>query len=109
MSLSDMQRCIQECQRCHSVCLQGIVHCLRKGVSHADANHITTMVDCMEMCATCLNFMLRESPRHHRTCEVCAEFCDACAKSCATFVDDDQMRQCEAECHRCAELCREMV
>src|SRR5215471_14826050 len=80
-----------------------------QGAGHADANHITTMVDCMEMCATCLNFMLRESPRHHRTCEVCAEFCDACAKSCTSFQDDDEMRRCAAECQRCAELCREMV
>ena len=49
MSLSDMQRCIQECLRCHGVCLTAIAHCLRKGGRHADPNHITTMLDCVEM------------------------------------------------------------
>ena len=109
MSLSDLQRCIQECQRCHGVCLTAIAHCLRKGGRHADPNHITTMLDCVEMCATCLNFMLHDSPRHRRTCEVCAEVCDACAKSCGMFEDDDEMRRCAAECQRCAEACRQMV
>ena len=109
MSLSAMQRCIQECQRCHGVCLTAIAHCLRKSGRHADPNHITAMLDCVEMCATCLSFMLRGSPRHRRTCEVCAEVCDACAKSCAMFEDDDEMRRCAAECQRCAEACREML
>src|SRR5262245_3600116 len=109
MSLTDMQRCIQECQRCREECLQAVVHCLRRGGRHAEAGHITTLLDCVEMCATSANFMLRESMRHRRVCEICAEICDACAKSCATFRDDDEMRRCEAECHRCAELCREMA
>ena len=109
MSLAEMQGAIQECERCHNVCLGIIAHCLRKGGRHADPNHITTLLDCVDMCATSANFMLRDSPRHRRTCEVCAEVCDACAKSCATFRDDDEMRRCEAECHRCAESCREMA
>jgi hypothetical protein len=71
--------------------------------------HITALEDCVEMCATCVNFMLRDSHQHHRTCEICAEVCDACAKSCAVFEDDDEMRRCEAECHRCAETCRQTM
>lgn len=107
--MGDMQRCIQECERCHDVCLQAIALSLRKGGRQAEPGHITTLLDCVDMCATSVNFMLRESTRHRRTCELCAEVCDACAKSCASFHDDDEMRRCEAECHRCAELCREMA
>jgi hypothetical protein len=106
---AEMQRAIQECQRCHDVCLQTIGYCLGKGGRHAEAGHITTLLDCVQMCSTCADFMLRDSARHRRICEVCAEVCDACAKSCATFHDDDEMRRCEAECHRCAESCREMA
>jgi len=108
MSSNLMQRCIEECERCHDLCLTAIAHCLRRGGRHAEPSHITTLLDCVEMCATSVDFMLRESARHRRTCELCAEVCDACAKSCAGFHDDDEMRRCEAECHRCAELCREM-
>ena len=107
--MGDMQRVIQECETCHDVCLQAMVHGLRKGGRHAEPGHITTLLDCVDMCATSVNFMVRESPRHRRTCELCAEVCDACAKSCGSFRDDDEMGRCEAECHRCAELCREMA
>src|SRR5258707_14702522 len=108
MSLSDMQHCIHECEKCHDMCVQMIAHCLRKGGRHADPDHITTLLDCVDMCAASVAFMLRDSARSRRLCEVCAEVCDACARSCATFVDDDEMKRCEAECHRCAEACRQM-
>jgi hypothetical protein len=107
--MTEVQRCIQECEKCHDVCLKVIVYCLRTGGRHAETAHVTTLLDCVDTCATSVNVMLRESPRHRRVCEVCAEMCDACAKSCAAFHDDDEMRRCEAECHRCAESCREMA
>jgi hypothetical protein len=53
--------------------------------------------------------MLLGSPHHVRTCEVCAEVCTACAKSCEAFSGDDIMLRCAAECRRCAESCREMA
>jgi len=109
MALNDMQRCIQECERCHDVCLKALTYCLRKGGRYADINHITALLDCAEMCRTCVSFMVRESPRHHHTCGVCAVMCDACAKSCSAFEGDDEMRLCVAECHRCAESCKEMA
>jgi hypothetical protein len=109
MSPSEMHQAIQECEKCHDVCLQAISHGLRKAGRYADPSHVTTLLDCVDMCATSANFMLRDSARHRRTCELCAEVCDACAKSCATFPDDEEMRRCEAECHRCAESCRRMA
>jgi len=104
-----MERCIHECEKCHDICLRAVTYCLRKGERYEDASHITALLDCVEMCRTCASFMLRESPRHHHTCGVCAEICDACAKSCAAFKDDDEMQRCAAECQRCAESCRAMV
>jgi len=108
-SPSDIHRAILECETCHDVCVQTIAHCLRKGDKYAEPGHITTLLDCVDMCVTSAAFMLRESHRHRRTCEICAEVCDACAKSCATFPNDDEMRRCEAECHRCAASCRRMA
>jgi hypothetical protein len=80
MSFTDMQRCIQECERCHDTCVQVIGYCLHRGGRHADPNHIATLLDCADMCATSANLLVRDSPRHRRTCEICAEVCDGCAK-----------------------------
>jgi hypothetical protein len=67
------------------------------------------LLDCADMCATSVNFMLRESTLHRKTSEVCAEVCIACAKSCESFPDDDVLSRCAEECRRCAETCREMA
>ena len=69
---ADMQRYIDECESCHDICLQVVVYCLRQGGRHAEVGHITTVLDCADMCATSANFMLRESTMQRRTCEVCA-------------------------------------
>lgn len=79
----EMQQCIEECQNCHSVCLQMAAnHCLEMGGKHVEPVHFRTMLDCAEICETSANFMLRSSQLHARTCAACAEVCEACAKSC---------------------------
>jgi hypothetical protein len=104
----EIQRCIDECESCRGVCLKAVAHCLERGGRHAEPHHITTLLDCVDMCTITANFLLRGSKMHRRTCEVCAEVCDACAKSCEAL-DDDVMRRCAAECQRCATSCRAMV
>ena len=104
-----MQRCIDECQSCHEVCLETATHCLQQGGRHSDPKHMTALLDCADICAISADFMLRSSERHRRTCEVCAEVCEACAKSCESIGDDDVMRRCAEECRRCADSCRQMA
>lgn len=104
----DMQNCIKECLSCHSICLETIQYCLQKGGKHASADHIQALRDCAEACQTSANFMLSSSPLHPRTCGVCAEACERCAKSCEAMGDDEQMKACAEECWRCAESCRKM-
>ena len=36
----DMQAAIQECEKCHDVCVSTMTHCLDQGSRHAEANHI---------------------------------------------------------------------
>src|SRR6185295_12890112 len=69
-------------------------------------DHVTVLLDCIQICDASRDFMLRDSSRHRLTCEACAEICDACATSCAAFKGDDQLERCQAECHRCSESCR---
>ena len=104
---AEMQHCIDECESCRGVCLRTVAYCLDRRGRHA--GEISTLLDCLDMCMTCENFLLRDSPAHLRTCELCAEICEACARSCDRFPEDDMMRGCATACRRCAEACREMV
>ena len=105
----DMEKCIQECLGCHSVCLQTVAYCLPMGGRHAEPGHIRLLLDCAEICQTSANFMLRGSDLHGRTCAVCAEVCERCAQDCEQFGDDEQMRACAEACRRCAESCSRMA
>ena len=109
MSSEDMQRCIQECLNCHSICMTTISYCLQKGGAHAEAPHNRLLLDCVEICQASANFMLRGSDLHMRICGVCAEICERCADDCAQFSDDEAMRNCAMACRRCADSCRSMA
>ena len=107
---ADMQRCIEECSACHQICLKTIHHCLGMGGKHAEQSHVRLMADCVQICATSADFMLRESPLHHLTCRACAEVCQQCAADCEKIGPNDaQMKQCAEACRKCAESCRKMA
>lgn len=106
----EMQQCIEDCLRCHGVCLQTASHCLELGGKHADPAHIGLLLDCSEICRTAANFMLRSSDHHQRICSVCAEICRACADDCERMAGDDSMlQQCAMECRRCQQSCERMA
>jgi hypothetical protein len=104
-----MQECIDNCTRCHAICVETITHCLQKSAKHAQAGHVRLLLDCAQICATSADFMLRGSDLHPRTCGVCAEVCARCAEDCERMADDDMMRRCAEACRRCAESCRSMA
>jgi hypothetical protein len=107
---SEMQQCIDECTRCHNVCLATVSHCLELGGKHADPAHIGLLLDCGEICQTSANFMLRGSERHQLTCRICADICGACAEACERMGKDDEMlAQCAEECRRCQRSCERMA
>jgi len=106
---AEMERCIAECESCRNVCLAAVAHCLDQRARHAESSHIGSLLDCVDMCTTSVNFMLRGSKEHRRVCELCAEICDACAESCERLPTDEVMRDCAKACRRCAEACRLMA
>ncbi len=105
----EMRNCIDECQSCHAICVETVTHCLQKGGRHSEAEHIRLLLDCVEICQTSADFMLRGSDLHVHTCAACAEVCERCAEDCERMADDDMMRRCAESCRRCAESCRRMV
>src|SRR4051812_35452592 len=111
----DMRRCAEECHRCHDVCLETISHCLHMGGEHADPHHIRLMMDCVQICHTSGDFMLRGSDLHHETCRTCSVICARCAADCQRLADNGgaaegkkAMQTCADQCRRCADSCRKM-
>lgn len=104
-----MESGIRTALDCHSICLETVTHCLTKGGTHAQPDHIRLLLDCAEICQTAANFMTRRSTLHTETCRVCADVCDRCAESCEQLGDDESMRRCAEMCRACAESCRQMT
>jgi len=105
----NIRECIDDCHRCHDICLATVGHCLEMGGEHAEPDHIQLLLDCAEICQTSANFMLRTSDFHGQVCEVCAEVCERCAEDCERFEDDQAMQQCAEVCRNCARSCRDMA
>ena len=103
-----MRSCIDECQSCHEVCVETLAHCLAMGGEHAEAEHITMLMDCAQICTSSADFMLRGSSLHAGVCGVCADICEECAESCEAL-EGAEMKRCADQCRRCAESCREMA
>lgn len=97
-------RALDECTRCHQVCLTGSGHVLRKGGDLADAHHIRLLSDCVELCQTLSNFLLRGSPFGKQVAGLCAEICRQCATELAGS-DDPVIQTCAQACADCAEAC----
>jgi hypothetical protein len=106
----EMRKCAEECHRCHDVCLETIQHCLHEGGAHAEAHHIRLMMDCVQICHTTGDFMLRGSDLHNYVCRACAEVCRRCANDCDKLADGhEHMTRCADACRACAESCGEMA
>src|SRR5262245_17494692 len=102
----EVQQCTQNCIECAQVCLETVRYCLESGGHHAQAPHVLLLLDCIEICQTSADFMMRGSNLHGFTCNTCAEVCRRCAKDCERFSDDKQMMACAEVCRRCAESCQ---
>lgn len=104
---SELRSCIDECMRCYSTCLSTAMnHCLEAGGKHVEPDHFRLMSACAEICRTSAAMMLIGSEHHKKTCAVCADICEACAKDCERIGDMDE---CTLACRKCAASCRSMA
>jgi hypothetical protein len=103
-----MDQCIENCTRCHRICLELAADHFRGGLAQGDERHIRLLLDCAQICATCADFMCRGSELHPITCGACAEICARCAEACERMRDDPRMAACAEACRACERSCREM-
>lgn len=107
---SEMEQCAIDCLNCHSVCLRVISYCLRKGGNHAQAHHISLMMNCAEICQTTENFILSADPDlSTQLTDICSDICERCARSCEQFSGDALMVSCAEICRTCAISCRNIA
>mmetsp|Transcript_23366 Transcript_23366/g.32658 ORF Transcript_23366/g.32658 Transcript_23366/m.32658 type:complete len:119 (+) Transcript_23366:111-467(+) len=103
MSLDD---CIKHCSECAQLCQRAKTHCIIDG-KHVTIEHLNLLEDCVEICQTSANFMLRGSKNHNLIYQICAQICEACALECEkTCAENDLMKQCASKCRECAQMCR---
>ena len=104
---AEMQACIDACLKCHATCLgMAMNHCLETGGEHVAPPHFRLMMACAEICRTSAAFMLMGTDLHRKTCGLCAEICEQCARDCERL---EGMEDCVAACRKCAEECRRMA
>lgn len=100
----EMLDCIQTCQRCQQSCLNMVMNfCLESGGQNIAPEHFRVMMSWAEMCQTTTNAILSSSPVAG---VICAEVCDAWARSCEQV---GGMETCVQECRICADICEEMA
>ena len=98
--------CIEACLRCHSICYAvAMTHCLEEGGEHTRPQHFRLMMDCAIVCQAAADLMAQKSQFQHPFCGLCADVCEACAKSCEKLPG---MESCVTACRACAEACRRM-
>ena len=105
-----LEKCIEDCEQCFKSCASTFKHCLEMGGPHALPKHLNLLKDCMEICKTSEDFMLRDSMHAKCIAEECAKICEQCAESCEEIDPNDaQMKECAETCRDCAESCKDMV
>ena len=97
---------IDECLRCHKACLsEAMSHCLETTGAQGEPL-LRLLMSCAEVCQTSANLGLMCSPFHGALCGVCAQVCEACAKSCEEV---EGMAHCAVTCRKCAGSCFQMA
>ena len=105
-SAVSMEQCIEDCERCHSVCTRmALTHCLEQGGPHVEPKHYKLMIICAQLSRLTADAMLAKFELHQHLCRGCARICQECAESCRKL---DGMEECVEACERCARSCASM-
>jgi hypothetical protein len=104
-----LQDCQENCEACYRVCLQTLVHATRHSAHPVHESHLRLLMDCIDICHACANFLLRGSDLRAQVCRACAAICERCAELCGQRRDDAQIRLCEQACLRCSESCAQLA
>jgi hypothetical protein len=96
-----MVRCVDECERCHRICLRtAMAYGLEQGV---EAAHLKLMLACSDLCRATADSLLAAFDTCEDLCALCARVCTQCAESCEPM---GELQECVDACRSCAQSCR---
>lgn len=99
-----MVRCVDECERCHRICLRcAMAYGLEQGGEHVEPSHLRLMLACAELCRATADALLAAFDTCEDLCTLCARICTQCAESCERLGD---LQECVESCRSCAQSCR---
>ncbi len=98
--------CLEECEES---CLSTIMHSLAEESVVVTMEAMVNLMDCEQICSLTRKFILRDSDYAGDIVELCACICEACAKNCRSFHNDEAMHDCAEVCENCAMACREII
>jgi hypothetical protein len=103
--------CGDICGECAKACNKAFHHCLTQAAmaKGQHARMAQTLADCAAFCALSTEMLARNSTLALYSCGACADACKNCARECAAFDVDMEMKSCQQECLRCEESCRKMI
>ncbi len=96
--------CTQDCLNCHTVCYDTAMRIIQSG-EQVHAQHISSMLNCAELCLTAAHFMLSSSSFYTAICQACADVCTHCNALCTSMGEVESANACLA----CAESCRQLA
>lgn len=103
-----MQRCMDDCGMCMSMCMETMVVCMHSGPMTTQL--MSMLQDCADMCTMALRSMSRMSLMSPRMCGMCAEVCLMCAAMCEQLAaGNEMMMRCAQMCRRCSDSCKSMA
>lgn len=101
---AEVMRCIDDCERCHRVCLRTAMnYCVEQGGDYVEPGHLRAMYACADLCRATTDAMLSSFSYQEVLCEACSRVCLECAESCKRL---GEMQECIDACRRCAESCQ---
>ena len=103
-----MSGCEQNCSSCQSMCEKSSQYVKKLAGKAATPERLKLFADCISICKTSHDFLKRGSQFHPEVCKVCADVCNACAKSCQEL-NDPKLKECIEECKKCADSCQKMA
>lgn len=100
--------CIEACYDCAAACDYCAASCLKEEDPGMMRDCIRLDMQCANLCRLAAQFMAMGSTWAKSVCQLCAEICEECGKTCRQHAMD-HCQKCADACLRCAETCRAMA
>lgn len=98
----EFEHAINSCVQCVAACEDAINYCLKTGMASVEL--VNVLRDCIDICKTTSNLMMRGSEHGEHLTKECREICMVCAEECINS-NIEYLKKCADTCKACAAEC----